>query len=218
LKAWETLNRGCGEQAAQVEHTRFYESAALPDVAGLSLIIALGGPMSVNDESKFPWLVAEKQFLGRAIQKGVAVFGICLGAQLIASVLGCQVYSNPRKEIGWFDVQATVVDGPVLWLPASARVFHWHGETFDLPSGAVRLAKSVACENQAFQWGSSVIALQFHLETTPNSLDTLIVNCRDGLVESEYVPSESKIRRATPEDFENISLLLAQVLRYLTDG
>jgi GMP synthase-like glutamine amidotransferase len=205
------------ERGAHVEHTRFYQSAALPGLAGLDLVIALGGSMSVNDESEFPWLMAEKQFLGEAIQGGVAVLGICLGAQLVASVLGARVYANAQKEIGWFDVEATVVEGGVVRLPASARVFHWHGETFDLPSGAIRLAKSVGCENQAFQWGSAAIGLQFHLETTPNLLDALVVNCRDELVESEYVQSESRIRGASSEDFENINLIMARVLTYLTD-
>jgi GMP synthase-like glutamine amidotransferase len=204
-------------RGAHVEQTRFYESVALPDVFGLNLVIVLGGSMSANDESGFPWLVAEKQFLGKAIQEGVAVLGICLGAQLVASVLGSRVYANARKEIGWFDVEGTVVEGGVLRLPTSTRVFHWHGETFDLPSGAVRLAKSAACENQAFQWGRSVVGLQFHLETTPNSLDALVTNCRDELVESEGIQSESTIRNVSPETFENINLLMAKVLKYLAD-
>jgi GMP synthase-like glutamine amidotransferase len=205
------------ERDAHVEHTRFYESAVLPGVARLDLVIALGGSMSVNDRLEFPWLMAETQFLSEAIQGGVAVLGICLGAQLVASVLGARVYKNAQKEIGWFDVEATVVEGGVVRLPASMRVFHWHGETFDLPPGAIHLAKSVACQNQAFQWGSTVIALQFHLETTPNLLDALVVNCRDELAESKYVQSESRIRGASSEDFENINLVMAQVLTYLTD-
>ena len=113
-----------------------------------------------------------------------------------------------------------------LWAAARRRVHDRPALTFGGPallflafaaSGAIRLAKSVACENQAFQWGSAAIGLQFHLETTPNLLDALVVNCRDELVESEYVQSESRIRGASSEDFENINLIMAQVLTYLTD-
>jgi GMP synthase-like glutamine amidotransferase len=205
------------ERGAHVEYTRFYESAALPDIAGLDLIIALGGSMSVNDESQFPWLGPEKHFLYEVIEKRAAVLGICLGAQLIASALGARVYTNPQKEIGWFEIEATVVECDVFRVPRSARVFHWHGETFDLPSGAVRLAKSAVCENQAFQWGRRVIGLQLHLEMTPNSLDALVTNCRHELAKSEWIQAESAIRNVSPEDFKNTNQLMAEVLNYLAD-
>jgi GMP synthase-like glutamine amidotransferase len=205
------------ERGAHVEFTSFYESTALPEVAGLDLIIALGGSMSVNDESRFPWLGPERHFLREGMEKGAAVLGVCLGAQLIARALGARVYPNAQKEIGWFDIEATAEKSDIFRLPPSARVFHWHGETFDLPSGAVRLAKSAACENQAFQWGRRVIGLQFHLEMTPNSLDALLTNCRNEIVKSEWIQAESTIRNVSPGDFKNLNLLMAEVLKYLAD-
>src|SRR5690606_30657296 len=88
---------------AEITFTRFFESPSLPDLSGMDLVIAMGGPMSVNDEAALPWLVHEKSFLRAAIGQGVPVLGICLGAQLIASALGAQVYPGPHREIGWFD-------------------------------------------------------------------------------------------------------------------
>jgi GMP synthase-like glutamine amidotransferase len=207
---------------ATIGYTRFHEQCMLPDVAELDLVIAMGGPMSVNDELAFPWLKMEKQFVREAIHRGVAVLGVCLGAQLIASALGARIYANPRKEIGWFEIEATPHSLPdeavhlVFQFPKTATVFHWHGETFDLPTGATRLARSAACENQAFQLGSNAIGLQFHLETTPESADAIIANCRHELVESTDVQSEATIRTASPAAYARINQLMADVLTYLT--
>ncbi len=201
---------------ANVTYSRFYESAIVPDPSGLDLIIAMGGPMSVNDEASFPWLTTEKQFVRDAIQRGLPVIGICLGAQLIASALGSRVYPNSQKEIGWFEIEATPCANDVFRLPRKATVFHWHGETFDLPAGATRLAKSAACANQAFQVGERTIGLQFHLETTPESLDSIINNCRHELVEARYVQTESAIRAESHNEFANINRLMEDLLAYVT--
>jgi GMP synthase-like glutamine amidotransferase len=200
---------------AAIGYTRFHEQCALPSVAGLNLVIVMGGPMSVNDELDFPWLKLEKQFIREAIQQGVPVLGVRLGAQLIASALGARVHANPQREIGWFEIEGTS-SGSVFQFPKTATVFHWHGETFDLPTGATRLARSAACENQAFQLGSNVIGLQFHLETTPESADAIIANCRNELMEDTYVHSEATIRMASPASYARINQLMADVLTYLT--
>ncbi len=201
----------------EVSGTRVFESGEFPDLAALDLLVVMGGPMSVNDEADHPWLVEEKQFVRRAIEAGKAVFGVCLGAQLIASALGSRVYPNAEKEIGWFPVHRVGAgDGATFEFPPSLKVFHWHGETFDLPPGAVRLASSEGCENQAFQVGPSVIGLQFHLETTPESARQIASHCRDELVPSRYVQTEEEILSATPEDYEAIHEVMGRVLGYLT--
>jgi GMP synthase-like glutamine amidotransferase len=166
-----SIERWLEEQRASVGHTRFYESATLPAVNDIDLLIVMGGPMSANDERTLPWLAGEKRFIRQAIDSGKAVVGICLGAQLIASALGARVYPGKEKEVGWFPVSAVPAgDARARFaFPAEALVFHWHGETFDLPAGAIHLARSLACENQAFQIGDRVVGLQFHLETTPDS-------------------------------------------------
>lgn len=206
------------ERQAVVSHTLFYEASSLPDVGTLDLVIALGGPMSVNDEASLPWLVEEKHFIAAAILAGKAVLGICLGAQLIASALGASVYPGPYKEIGWFGIQATPPRPGVFSLPQEITVFHWHRETFDLPLNAVELARSTACETQAFQYGANVIGLQFHLETTPQSLDALIAHSRHELTGGVFVQSERDMRNVPRTHYTAINDLMAEVLAYLTRG
>ena len=131
-------------------------------------LIFMGGPMSVNDP--LPYLQQEMRWIEQAARRGQPLLGVCLGAQLIAKAMGARVYRNPVKEIGWFEIEFTT-DGardPLFTgAGASELVFHWHGETFDLPSGAVHLASSEACRHQAFRLGTNTYGLQFHLEVTP---------------------------------------------------
>lgn len=196
--------------------TRFFESADIPDLQAMDLLVVMGGPMSVNDEDRFPWLAQEKKFVREAIDSGKAVLGICLGAQIIANAMGARVFPNRAKEIGWLPIHAIAhADESIFNFPASATVFHWHGETFDLPSGAVRLARSEGCENQAFQLGKRVIGLQFHLETTPTSAREIVSNCRDELIAGRYVQTEEDILSAGPDRYELINGLMGSVLNFL---
>ena len=199
--------------------TKFFEASDLPEPKAIDLLVVMGGPMSVNDEDKFRWLDLEKRFVREIIELGKPVLGICLGAQIIASAMGAKVFANPVKEIGWFPVNSVAcVDRSVFGFPPSEVVFHWHGETFDLPPGAIQLARSEGCENQAFQLGKQVIGLQFHLETTPESVNAMVSNCRDELVPSRYVQREKEILSASPSRYESINDLMNRILSFLQRG
>jgi GMP synthase-like glutamine amidotransferase len=200
----------------EITYTRLFEAAELPEPGTVGFLLVLGGPMSVNDEAEFAWLAPEKRFIRRVIEAGTPVLGICLGAQLIANALGARVSRNREKEIGWFPVEATPANGAALFrFPPSAEVFHWHGETFDLPPGAVRLARSTGCENQAFQLGRAVLALQFHLETTPVAARAMVEHCGAELQPARYVQTAAEILAATPEEYQAINALMAAALTFL---
>lgn len=203
---------------AEVTGTKFFENPTLPNVNDIDLLVIMGGPMSVNDEACLPWLVTEKQLIRAAIEKERAVVGICLGAQLIASAMGAPVYPNKEKEIDWFPVFRVLANDPrgLFSFPAELLAFHWHGETFDLPRGATRLAHSIACENQAFQLNRRVIGLQFHLETTPESARDIALNCRSELVPSSYIQSETQILAADASTYGAINSLMGEALKFVT--
>ena len=305
-----SIERWLQRAGYHVTGTQFYASAELPPAAEVDLLVALGGPMSVNDEGQHPWLAAEKRFIRELIALERPVLGVCLGAQLIASALGAAVYPNPVKEIGWLPIQglapgatapdraayesgepgageagaaaggasdllkragqadsgradkgggkgsaepgagaagagvggggqgtdpqdaaraAGAADGlggdhpavsaePIATFrfPPFMEVFHWHGETFDLPEGAVRLARSNGALNQAFQLGRSVIGLQFHLDTTAASARELIDNCRAELVPSMYVQAEGRILAASPDKYRALNGWMDKVLTFIT--
>jgi GMP synthase-like glutamine amidotransferase len=208
---------------AVVTATSFFEDAVLPEAENLDLLIVMGGPMSVNDEDLYPWLVAEKRFIAQVIRRGKAVLGVCLGAQLIAAALGARVYPNAEKEIGWFPVYSQPVPQtfpgeavPSFRFPEESLVFHWHGETFDLPTGAVHLARSRACSNQAFQYGRRIVGLQFHLEMTPQTVRALVDEGRDELVPARYIQSGVEILSAPQDRYAENNGLMAALLSFLT--
>jgi GMP synthase (glutamine-hydrolysing) len=130
----------------------------------------MGGPMNVEDYARYPFLLNELNLIENVLKEGKPVLGICLGAQLIAKALGGRVYPNQYKEVGWYPVSLTeegMKDPLFAGVPSHFDVLHWHGDTFDLPDGAIHLARSQRCEVQAFRWGYSTYAIQFHLEVTP---------------------------------------------------
>ena len=202
--------------AARVSFTRFFEDPLLPEVDDFDLVIVMGGPMSVNDARIFPWLLEEKRFVAAAVHRGKAVLGICLGAQLVANALGERVYPGPFKEIGWHEIQSAEQSLDSFRFPQAVTVFHWHGETFDLPHGAIRLAHSPACRNQAFQLGRRVIGLQFHLETTPAIVAAMISNCGDELVAGPYIQPARKILDEPAASYVTINQLMGNILDYIT--
>lgn len=170
--------------------TSFFAGEQLPDLQGIDLLVVMGGPMSVNDENQYPWLVGEKRFIREAVESGKKVLGICLGAQLLAGALGAKVYANPQKEIGWYPVSLTPAGRQSRLFhkfPPVFTTFHWHGDTFDLPEGAQWLAFSEACGNQAFQYGQNALGLQFHLEVSPEGVKGLLNHCGEDLVRAPTI-------------------------------
>ena len=168
----------------------------LPAADSFDMLVVMGGPMSVHDEAAHPWLVEEKRFIGAAIRDGKKVLGVCLGSQLVAQALGARVYRNEAKEIGWFKVMKAE-DAKRSELsqafPDEMEVLHWHGETFDMPKGAIHLARSEACQNQAFVHGGRVLGLQFHLEMTGDAAQDMIRYCGRDLVEAPWVQRPESI-------------------------
>jgi GMP synthase-like glutamine amidotransferase len=158
------------ERDIEFEYADLYRNPqpATPDSGSYDGIISMGGPMSANDA--LPCLAEEIRILQAAANAGKPILGVCLGAQLIAKALGARVYRNRVKEIGWFPVYWTAEaaqDALFGGVPNPETVFHWHGETFDLPPGAQLLAWSDACSHQAYRVGRNIYGLQFHLEVTP---------------------------------------------------
>jgi GMP synthase-like glutamine amidotransferase len=193
-----SIENWTGMPAHKLTATRFYEDHKLPFIDICDMLIVMGGPMSANDDDRFDWMTEEKKFIEKAILRGKKVIGICLGAQLIADVLGSRVYKNKEKEIGWMPLQLTeegkkahvfsdITDGQ--------NVFHWHGDTFDLPNGSVQLARTEACEQQAFLYDGHVLGMQFHLETTEATILEMLKNCSDDLsTKGAFVQSEAQIK------------------------
>ena len=205
------------EKGHHLSSTHLYKNDPLPAVDDIDWLIVMGGPMGIYDEKAFPWLTSEKKFINDAINYGKIVLGICLGAQLIADALGVKVYKNRHREIGWFHInRSPEADDTILSkaIPEQIEVFHWHGDTFDIPKGAAVLAASEACKNQGFIMDNRVVALQFHLEATLQSARSLIDNCRDELDGSPYVQSESKML-ANKQRFSTINQVMRSVLEAL---
>lgn len=147
----------------------------LPDWRDFDGVIAMGGPMSVNDEAEHPWLAGEKRWIAEAVEAGKPFFGACLGVQLLASALGARVYPLEEAEVGLLPVERTAegLADPVLGpLDEPFVTMQWHGDTFDVPDGGVLLASSPAAPHQAFRVGDSAYGIQFHLEVTPEMAET----------------------------------------------
>ncbi|HEX5412333.1 MAG TPA: type 1 glutamine amidotransferase [Terriglobia bacterium] len=195
------------ERGHSISITEQFIHGTLPAVGDFDFLIVMGGPMSANDGAQFDWLAGEKQLIAEALGEEKVILGVCLGAQLLAQALGARVYPNPEKEIGWFPVHLTLeAQRSRLFsgLPSRMTVLHWHGETFDLPEGAMLLAESKLCRNQAFELDGRVLGLQFHLEVQPRELERLVENLPAGLAPTPAVQTAAEIRA---------SAHLAQTLR-----
>lgn len=206
-----------GEKGHYLGYTRFYNGDALPDASAVDMLIIMGGPMDVFDFHIHSWMEDEIEWVKDFIKSGKPVLGICLGAQIIASALDEEVYPGPHKEIGWHNLQFLPSMGAYKIckdLPPTRKVFHWHGDTFNIPEGATRIAGSQAFPNQGFIHGNNVVAFQFHLEVTPESVKELVDNCREEMVEGTYIQSEKEIL-SEQSYFETNQQVLFQFLDYL---
>lgn len=186
------------EHGHTIHVCQMYKAEPLPAPAEVDLHVSMGGPMGVSDADRIPFLASEMSLMRDVLAGGGRVFGVCLGAQLLAAALGARVFRNTHREIGWMPVQKAGSHKLTDTLPDSLQVLHWHGDTFDLPQGSVHLLRSEACANQAFVAGNRALGLQFHLEMTELSLGEIIENCREDLASDTYVHSESQILADAP--------------------
>lgn len=180
----------------RLSRTRLYAGERLPDVRRLDWLVIMGGPMGVYEEQAHPWLREEKGFIRRALERDLPVLGVCLGAQLLAEALGGTVSPHRHREIGWFPVTLTEQGAahPLFaGLPRRFTPLHWHGDSFSIPPGAVHLARSEACENQAFAYGDKVLGLQFHIEALPSLVEFFWEADQEDLEPGPYVQSGGEI-------------------------
>ena len=200
----------------ELEAVRLFDGARPPEPADLDLLVVLGGPMSVDDEDGHAFLAGEKRAIARAIEAGRPVLGICLGAQLVASALGARIRSNTHEEIGWYPVSLEDGAGPVFaGVPPRFAAFHWHGDTFEIPPGAVRAASSEACANQAFVYRDRVAGVQFHPEVTAESLALMLEHESCGA--GPYVQPPGELV-APGRPYAESAAVLATLLDNLTKG
>jgi GMP synthase (glutamine-hydrolysing) len=163
-----TLDPLIRSQKHRVRYVNFGRTPnAIPSIEGYDALIVLGGPMNIGEEKEYPHLETEKRLIKQAIERDMAVLGICLGAQLIAAAMGAKVYKAEQSEIGWYPMNATEIGGndPVVGnFDDEEKIFQWHGFTFDLPPHAELLVKGRQLPNQAFRIKHNVYGFQFHLE------------------------------------------------------
>ena len=200
----------------EITGSHLYRDHRFPAIDDFDWLVIMGGPMNIYDEVQYPWLAREKVFIDRAIAGQKVVLGICLGAQLIAAVLGARVSRSRHEEIGWFPVHRTVPSTQVPQVTAiedCLDALHWHADTFDLPDRAVHLARSAACENQAFVYNDRVVGLQFHLEMTAEGLQDLVQHSGQRITAGRFVqPPATMLAQA--ERFQRAN----RVMNRLLDG
>lgn len=199
------------EKGHELVITHLYDGESPLPATDYDMMVIMGGPMSIYEEDMYPWLMQEKKAIEYAVQSDKLVLGICLGAQLIADVLGAGVYKNEFREVGWYPVYRSAQAGTeknLDFLPEKATVFHWHGEAFDIPGTAVHLFRSDATENQSFLYEEKVMALQFHLEINEKIIEDLVYFCEEDLKPGKYVMEKDRILRlAKKHSPSNVKIL-----------
>lgn len=209
------------EWATQHNHSlsicKLFAGETPPPPADYDLLLIMGGPMNIYEHDAYPWLTPEKSCIRSAIDAGKIVVGICLGAQLIADVLGASVTSGNPAEITWAPIRRHPECPSNFPLPDNLTVLHWHGDRFDIPAGAHLLASSDGCPNQGFLYQNHVLAWQCHLEVTPESVRQLIDACPDELKSnSPYVQNATQLSKASATTYTTMQHQLFQQLDWLT--
>jgi GMP synthase-like glutamine amidotransferase len=200
----------------ELKSVEVYRGDSLPSTQDYDMLLVMGGPMNIYQETQYPWLAAEKSAIREAIQAGKFAVGVCLGGQLIADVLGQPVTRGAEVEIGWFPIERAEDCPAALPLPESLRVYHWHGDTFEIPEGATRLFSSAGCLNQGFLFEERVLGLQCHLETTRESMSALIEACADEISEGRFTQS-AEVMQAEPDGtFARMQSVLFALLDQMT--
>lgn len=184
------------------------------------LVVILGGPIGAYEEQDYPFLVDELSLLERRLQADLPTLGICLGAQLMARALGARVYPGADKEIGWSPLKLSDAGRNSALSNLAAEytdVLHWHGDTFDLPVGATHLASSQKYQNQAFSWGKSALALQFHPEVTPLGLERWFIG-HAGEINATFDINVQALRADTARYAPQLEIQASQFWRTWLDG
>lgn len=205
----------------EVALTRWDQGQIAPPPSEYDWLVVMGGLMSAYEEDRYPWLVQDKRAIRDALQADRLVIGVCLGAQLLADVLGGRVYANTWKEVGWHAIRPTPAartHGLFADLPEVVPAFHWHGDTFELPAGLTTLASSEATPNQLFT-AENVLAMQFHWDYSADSIRKMIRNCPDDLRGGPYVqPPEQMLLPDRQKDIAAATGLLFTLLDRLAAG
>jgi len=201
----------CDAHGHELTMVRLFAEEPLPSPSDVEALVVMGGPMGVHDDAQHPWMKGEKHLVGAVLEAEKRVFGVCFGAQMIAHVSGARVYRNRFQEIGWFPVEATPEGVSRLALPHVFDVFHWHGDTLQLPAGAVNMARTDACEQQMFVLGERVLGVQFHLEVTRADVEAMCDHAGSDLPEGPYVQAAERMKDFL-QDYTASHRLLESVL------
>jgi GMP synthase (glutamine-hydrolysing) len=208
-----TLNPLLKDSGFRIRYVNFdRDPAARPSLDGYFGLVVLGGPMNVDQVDLYPFLAVEVELVAEALQRGMPVLGICLGAQLLARALGADVRPHHSKEIGWYQINPTAAgaDDPVFaGMSDTEHIFQWHGDTFDIPSGAVHLASSPDCENQAFRYGDTAYGFQFHLEVDRPMVERWLTvpHNRQEITDLNGAIDPEQIRRDTLQHIDKLQRL-----------
>lgn len=194
------------------------QEAGFPGADTFDLLVLMGGPMSVYELDRYRWLRLELDFVSAVIAAGKPVLGVCLGAQILARQLGASVAPQRTPEIGWYPVRMTAAGRAhpfFAGFPASFPALHWHGDSFTIPPGALHVAESDACPTQAFVSAQRLVGLQFHLETTVDSLASLIAGSYDAALTGSWIMSAEELRAGIGRgaaDRQHLDMLLDRLI------